>query len=975
MATIPVYNPGGTVRTTPQRALQVDGDMFGAAQGRAMVQTGQQVSQLGNTMLDIEKQERQRSAATNVTDASTRASAAAREALFGDGGIYEQKGANAEGSGMRTKQAMDKIGNDVLSTLSTDEEKEAFKKVFSNYTDSTLNSVSEYEFKQRQATRTTTKVSALQNLTDDVIANYNNPDMLKTDFNTARGIVRANADGLPPEALDALERSTVSNMHLAVVQRLAIDSPGEALDYYTSNQGQINGVDHAKAQGMIGQISKIREVRDFVDQTRNAGPANDIMSAVVGTESSGDPAALSEKGAAGLAQLMPNTARQTAVGMGLSHVARMDDAQLQEYWKTPEGQRVNVRIGRQYLGQMINQFSKDGKADIEAALIAYNAGPANAEKWLNSGRDYDVLPKKGETLPYVQKVLSAWRGTDFKGAANSSDIQATLKGSASSYFNGDAKAFLRQRLQAQHGPEAVDGMSGALSDRMAAMINDAPDYVKAGIDLLSGYRSVERQKELWDKSDKTGKWVARPGNSQHNHGNAADLGWNGGKFSTAPKEVVDWVHANAGTYGLTFPMGYEPWHIETAEARKGGRVGNFDAGRFGATKGGRYQPDNFDAGRFGGNDQADTSGYVSVADAPANAANVYMDAVSPFTVDVKGGSLEAALSAARERFADRPDELAEAERQITNAHQTQKNASEEQVKAVKQSLLSALITQGKSPREADPSALTVIGAEGIKQLFSLEDDIKQGTKVTDPSTYIELVNMTPQELRSADLMTYAQSLSFSDLKKFADDQAGLRRGNTAAMQSSMQTRSQIVGSASDMLGLQPSKDADDAKTLATLNRRLDVEIAAYVEQEGKQPDGQQIQGMVDKLMMEGKKQSGFYGFRSGTTDRMFQVPAEEMQSFYAASTVDDIPQNVRSHVALTYRTMFGADPDEKSAVNTYNDMVRVEAGGAPMPPTDFAAQIRQRFVQRFGRPPLPEEAAEIYKKTLTKAAKSQNAYK
>lgn len=999
MATLPVYDPGGTQRTTPLRPVQVDADMFGAAQGRALAGIGQQLQGVGQRWLAKADEEKQKDQATKVTEATTRASATMRESLFGDGGIYSQTGVNAEGSMNRAREMAEKTKNEIMEGLSSQEEKDAFGRVWTNYTESTLDSVANYEFKQRQATRTTAKASALDNMTSDVIANYDNPDMLKTNFDMARRTIRANSDGLPQEAVDKLERESISNMHLAVAQRLAIDSPGKALDYYKEHQEEFNGVDHAKANSMIAQVGRIRDVKDFVDQTMNAGPANDIVSAVIGAESSGNPfTPPSSAGAAGLMQLMPATAREVAVSLGQAHVAQMTDEELVAYWKTPEGQKMNVRFGRQYLGQQIQRFSKDGKADIEAALIAYNAGPANAEKWLNAGRDYDVLPKKSETLPYVQKVLSAWKGQDFKGVGTSADIQARLKGGSSTYFTGDPKAFLKTRLQSQHGPEAVDGMSDALADRVAAMMNDAPGFVKDGLDILSGYRSADRQagiisrnmskygldRSAWDadvksmgaeaagrkwagqlKSSGMSEWYGKPGGSQHQHGNASDLGWKGGRFSTAPQEVRDWVKANAASYGLTFPMGHEPWHIETQEAR-GGKGSRPVAGDYASQR---------IAGAFG-NDSVggDNEGTVEVSMPTADPANIYMDTVSPFSVDVKIGSLEAALSAARERFADDPDMLAEAERQITATSKQLQGGQEEAIKAMKQSLLTDLLQNGKSPREADPQALAMIGTENIKQLFSLEDDIKGGgTRRTDDATYIELVNMNPAELRNVDLMTYAPRLSGEDLKKFANMQADLKRGNTAAMQSSMQNRQQIVTATANVLGLQPSKTPADAETLMALNRRLDVEVAAHIERTGQQPNGQEIQAMVDGLMIQGKKTGGFFGVgSSGTKDRVFQVPTEELSNFYAASNYSEIPPAAVNQVGQTFRNIFGIMPDETSAVDTYNDMIRVQAGGSPVPPESIAAQIRQAFTRDQGRLPTATELSTAYRKIILRASAVAN---
>lgn len=985
MANLPIYDPGGTVRTTPQQAVSVDSDAFGGAQARALGGVGNVLQNVGLRFDRLAEIDKQKEDASAVTDAATKASSTTRGLLYGPGGIYEQTGANAAGAEQRTKEQLAKVKGEVIGTLSTKEQKDAFDKVWTNYEGSTLDSVANFEFKQRAVTRTTTKAASLQNLSDDVIANYDKPDMLKNDFNLARGIIRSNADGLPQEALDALERQTISNMHLAIVQRTALDNPGAALDYYKSVQKEVNGVDHATAEKMIGQISRIRDVRKTVDDAINAGPANDIVSAVVGAESQGDPTAVSPTGAAGLMQLQPDTARETAILVGRPDLAQKTDSELAEYWSTPEGKKANVQIGRAYLGQQLQRFSTNGKADLEAALIAYNAGPANAEKWLNSGRDYDVLPKKEETLPYVQKVLGAWRNIDFSGSSTSSDIQGKLNGSTKGYFDGDARLYLKQKLQTQHGAQSVDGMGEQLADRVAAMMSDAPPFVQDGLDILSGYRDHDKQLKLFaDELARQGGDVAKarknvsPASgtygsqgSQHEHGNAADLGWRGDRLSSAPKEVVDWVHANAASYGLNFPLGNENWHIETVEARKGSRPvsGNVADQRVAQAFGNTEVPADL---------SGDNTGYVGVAPSSADPANIYLNAASPFMVDTKGGSLEAALASVREKYSDDPDALAEAERQITNIHQETAATTKTQIEGLKKTLLQDLLVNGKSPRDADPQVLATIGAEGVKQLFSLEDDRKQGGKrTTDDRTYLELVQMTPAELRTVDLMEYAPKLSQGDLQKFADKQAEFtRKGNVASLTSSMQTRSAIVSSAANILGLKPEKETADAATLAQLNRRLDTEISAFAENnDGRAPNGDEIQKMVDGLMLQGKQTDGFLGIpgtRSGTTDMLFQVPPDKILDFYAASTVADIPPVVQPQVALTYKALYGRDPDETSAVNIYNDMIRVQGGGAPVPPKDFAAQIRQRFVQRQGRPPLPEEEAEIYKKTLMKAAASQN---
>lgn len=123
--------------------------------------------------------------------------------------------------------------------------------------------------------------------------------------------------------------------------------------------------------------------------------------------------------------------------------------------------------------------------------------------------------------------------------------------------------FLGKGKDASH----LSGMTDGLADKLTKLISEAPDTIRSGITINSGYRSPERQAELYKEavakygSDEAArKWVAPPGRSNHNHGNAADIGF-------ADDTVRKYVHDNAARYGLAFPMGHEPWHIETADAR------------------------------------------------------------------------------------------------------------------------------------------------------------------------------------------------------------------------------------------------------------------------------------------------------------------------------------------------------------------------------------------------------------------------
>ena len=140
----------------------------------------------------------------------------------------------------------------------------------------------------------------------------------------------------------------------------------------------------------------------------------------------------------------------------------------------------------------------------------------------------------------------------------------------------DPTSFLAANLAGGKNRQHIDGMASAFAEKLAAMLASMPENLKGDITIKSGYRDIQRQQQLWiDALKKYGsaeaarKWVAPPGNSQHNKGNAADLGYG----SDAARK---WAHDNAGNFGLSFPLANENWHIEDTDARNKAKSAELD---------------------------------------------------------------------------------------------------------------------------------------------------------------------------------------------------------------------------------------------------------------------------------------------------------------------------------------------------------------------------------------------------------------
>lgn len=104
----------------------------------------------------------------------------------------------------------------------------------------------------------------------------------------------------------------------------------------------------------------------------------------------------------------------------------------------------------------------------------------------------------------------------------------------------------------------LTGDTEGLDAEFAEKLENLARGIGERISITSGYRTIEEQQQLWDESDQTGKWVARPGESKHNFGLAVDV-----KNET----IRAMSNEELSQYGLYKPMDYENWHLEPVETR------------------------------------------------------------------------------------------------------------------------------------------------------------------------------------------------------------------------------------------------------------------------------------------------------------------------------------------------------------------------------------------------------------------------
>ncbi|MBI5582494.1 MAG: lytic transglycosylase domain-containing protein [Deltaproteobacteria bacterium] len=129
----------------------------------------------------------------------------------------------------------------------------------------------------------------------------------------------------------------------------------------------------AYASYMPDMENHVAEAAKFYDLDQK------LIKAVIQVESNYNPLARSPKGAQGLMQLMPGTARDLEVA-------------------DPYNPRQNIIGGSRYLRYLLDLFNND----LQLALAAYNAGPERVNQ-------YRGIPPYLETRSYVEKVLRKYQ--------------------------------------------------------------------------------------------------------------------------------------------------------------------------------------------------------------------------------------------------------------------------------------------------------------------------------------------------------------------------------------------------------------------------------------------------------------------------------------------------------------------------------------------------------------------------------------
>ena len=127
---------------------------------------------------------------------------------------------------------------------------------------------------------------------------------------------------------------------------------------------------------LLSQASNIDEIVETFSQKYEVD--SDLIKAIIKQESNFNEKATSKKGAMGIMQLMPQTAKSLGV-------------------ENPYNPWENVEGGVKYIRELLNKYDNDE----QLALAAYNAGPGAVKK-------YGGIPPYKETQNYVKNIMETY---------------------------------------------------------------------------------------------------------------------------------------------------------------------------------------------------------------------------------------------------------------------------------------------------------------------------------------------------------------------------------------------------------------------------------------------------------------------------------------------------------------------------------------------------------------------------------------
>ncbi len=404
--------------------------------------------------------------------------------------------------GFAAGEARDKVLTDLngdaeslLASARSERAREMARRSFQNRIATAEQQVSIHALREMEAARIGQSNARIEGaLTDAIDARGTERFAVNLGLATQELAANAGRMGWSPEQLAEETDKLISNAYAR--SALAYDAedgePTRALSFIEQNKDMIRPdeqarltaqlaprVDGAWAQGVVqsGALDKYLIAAPVAAEatapaTGGAVPFERLAAITVQSESAGNPNAVSPKGARGLMQVMPATARDPGFGIRPSNGTPQDD----------------VRVGREYLGKMQDRYG----GDLAKMWAAYNAGPGAVDDAVRAHGANWLSRMPAETRDYVAK-----------------NMRLAGQGGGAAATPGTPGVAADPRLDSRLMREAVDkyvaenpGLSERRKQALYAAADQAVNVARA--DRAQAEQDADRRLQDWLNENKPG---------------------------------------------------------------------------------------------------------------------------------------------------------------------------------------------------------------------------------------------------------------------------------------------------------------------------------------------------------------------------------------------------------------------------------------------------------------------------------------
>lgn len=407
--TLPTVAPAGAPGVFER--VNAAPEHFGSLEGQAESNLGRTLEHSGDVLAAHAMKFQEQQNIANVNDTYATSFSPAFRDLYQK--YYSLQGKDAVDQMPEYMDKMQEARTNARNALPNEPQRKMFDEISRRRVEMELDGMARYADQQNKVWRSDTHKATLEQLSLQAADKAND----EQSFGTALGSAAAEIDrytssigGSAEQARASFSKFAGDAMHQRI-QSLMLADPMAARDLYRANAGMIPALQRPVLEHQLKASTLPIEAKRAAEgiMRGQALPELDaamtiagepLISAVIAQESGGNAAAVSSKGAQGLMQLMPDTAREVAGQMGLEYDEK----------KLTGDAAYNKALGSRYLQNMLARYG----GNQTLALAAYNAGPKNVDAWTKRFGD----PAKGEisdeefakaipfaeTRDYVQKV-------------------------------------------------------------------------------------------------------------------------------------------------------------------------------------------------------------------------------------------------------------------------------------------------------------------------------------------------------------------------------------------------------------------------------------------------------------------------------------------------------------------------------------------------------------------------------------------